>query len=96
VCLLTCALAVVVNASTFAVIGRCPHGPLSYQVLGHVKTLAHLALCVALAARAGGGGGGGGDNVRVVAGAALAMAGVLAYALETARAGQERQRAARG
>jgi hypothetical protein len=96
VCLLTCALAVAVNASTFAVIGRCPRGPLSYQVLGHVKTLAHLALCVALAARAGGGGGGGDNNARVVAGAALAMVGVLAYALETRAASSAAAAAATG
>jgi solute carrier family 35 protein E3 len=73
--LLSCLIAVSVNFSTFLVIGKCD--AVTYQVLGHLKTVLILILgFVALKNPA---------NPRAIAGIVVAMVGMVAYAHEEQR-----------
>ena len=80
---LTCLIAVAVNFSTFLVIGKCD--AVTYQVLGHLKTMLVLAFgFFALNSPFSG---------RNVFGIAAALAGMIAYGMaETAE--KERAKAA--
>jgi solute carrier family 35 protein E3 len=74
--LLSCLIAVSVNFSTFLVIGKCD--AVTYQVLGHLKTVLILVLgFVALKNPA---------NPRAIGGIFIAMVGMVAYAHEEQRA----------
>ena len=67
---LSCALALGSNVTNYYVLGRT--SPLTYQVMGHLKTI--LTIVVSLAAL-----GRGPANALNLAGVALATAGVAAY-----------------
>ena len=78
----TCAIAVAVNFSTFLVIGKCD--AVTYQVLGHLKTVLVLAFGVFAL----------GDdvNARNALGVAVALVGMVAYG--AAESAEKRRRSA--
>ena len=73
---LSCIIAVSVNFSTFLVIGRCD--AVTYQVLGHLKTVLILVLGFVVLKNPA--------NPRAIAGIVLAMVGMVAYAHEESKA----------
>ena len=73
---LSCAIAISVNFSTFLVIGKCD--AVTYQVLGHLKTVLILVLGFVLLKNPA--------NPRAVAGIVVAMVGMMAYAHEESKA----------
>ncbi len=73
---LSCLIAVSVNFSTFLVIGKCD--AVTYQVLGHLKTVLILVLGFVMLKNPA--------NPRAVSGIAIAMVGMVAYAHEEGKA----------
>jgi solute carrier family 35 protein E3 len=73
---LSCCIAISVNFSTFLVIGKCD--AVTYQVLGHLKTVLILVLGFLLLKNPA--------NPRAIAGIVVAMVGMVAYAAEESRA----------
>ena len=73
---LSCIIAVSVNFSTFLVIGRCD--AVTYQVLGHLKTVLILVLGFVVLKNPA--------NPRAIAGIVLALVGMVAYAHEESKA----------
>lgn len=80
---LSCTIAVAVNMSTFLVIGRCD--AVTYQVLGHLKTVLVLVLGYTVLQNPA--------NPRAVGGILIAMVGMVLYGVEESRA-QAAQQAA--
>jgi solute carrier family 35 protein E3 len=74
--LLSCAIAISVNFSTFMVIGKCD--AVTYQVLGHLKTMLVLVLGFVVLKNPA--------NTRVLAGLLVALIGMVAYAHEESKA----------
>jgi solute carrier family 35 protein E3 len=73
---LSCAIAISVNFSTFLVIGKCD--AVTYQVLGHLKTVLILILGFLVLKNPA--------NPRALAGIFVAMLGMVAYAHEESKA----------
>ena len=73
---LSCAIAISVNFSTFLVIGKCD--AVTYQVLGHLKTVLILVLGFVLLKNPA--------NPRAIGGIGIAMLGMVAYAHEESKA----------
>lgn len=76
---LSCLLAAAVNLSTFQVIGACEAGPVTYQVLGHAKSIVHVLAWMLLARRRDA------HTARTACGAAIAALGLLAYSRAAVR-----------
>lgn len=78
----SCVPAVVVNLCTFEVIGSCRSGAVTYQVLGHVKTLMLVMGELLLARRS--------LWSRATYGVVIAALGALAYTREAGEGGPRR------
>lgn len=84
--MISCVLALGVNMSNYLVLGKS--SPLTYQVLGHLKTVLILVLGVALFHTT--------VNARLAAGASFALCGVIAYTEVKRRQGPQSVKGVRG
>ena len=78
----SCALALAANVSNYYVLGRT--SPLTYQVLGHVKTIATIGFSVVVFGLE--------TNAKNLLGLFVAMVGVVSYTEVTRRASVARER----